>query len=165
MSKNSRVKFRLFVAWNIHTVIFLPISAFCLCNLRVVMSMHQHNIQCFSSFLYFKNGSEYLTRTTQDIFHLMIFLWNSLVSTYIGIMVRVFANGPGNLGSIPVGVIPKTQKWYLMSPCLTLSILRYGSRVKWSNPGKWVALYPTPGCSSYRKWSLRITLDYGYQLY
>ena len=25
-------------------------------------------------------------------------------------MVRVFANGPGDLGSIPVRVIPKTQK-------------------------------------------------------
>ena len=28
------------------------------------------------------------------------------------------------------------KKWYLMPPCLTLSIIRYGSRVKWSNPGK-----------------------------
>ena len=28
----------------------------------------------------------------------------------IGIMVRVFANGPGDLGSIPGWVIPKTQK-------------------------------------------------------
>ena len=27
-----------------------------------------------------------------------------------------------------------------MPPCLTLSIIRYGSRVKWSNPGKGVAL-------------------------
>ena len=25
-----------------------------------------------------------------------------------------------------------------MPPCLTLSIIRYGSRVKWSNPGKGV---------------------------
>ena len=37
----------------------------------------------------------------------------------IGIMVRVFANGPGELGSIPGRDIPKTQKWYLMPPCLT----------------------------------------------
>ena len=28
----------------------------------------------------------------------------------IGMMVRVFANGPGDLGSIPGRVIPKTQK-------------------------------------------------------
>ena len=33
-------------------------------------------------------------------------------------------NGPGDLCSIPSRVIPKTQKWYLMLPCLTLSIIR-----------------------------------------
>ena len=59
----------------------------------------------------------------------------------------------------------RLKKWYLMPPCLTLSIVRYGSRVKWSNPGKGVAPSPTPWCSSYRKGSLRVTLDYGRQLY
>ena len=54
----------------------------------------------------------------------------------ISLMVRVFVNGLGEQGSIPGRVIPKAQKWYLMPPCLTLSIIRYGSRVKWSNPGK-----------------------------
>ena len=34
----------------------------------------------------------------------------------IGMMVRVFANDLGDLGSIPGRVIPKTQKWYLMPP-------------------------------------------------
>ena len=28
----------------------------------------------------------------------------------IGVMIRVFVNGPGDLGSIPSRVIPKTQK-------------------------------------------------------
>ena len=68
-------------------------------------------------------------------------------------MVRVFSNGPGDLGSIPGRVIPKT-----LPPCLTLSIIRYGSRVKWRNPGKGVASSPTPWwCSSYRKRCLRVT--------
>ena len=49
-------------------------------------------------------------------------------------MVRVFANGPGDLGSIQ-----SLKKWYLVSPCLTLSIIMYRSRVKWRNPGKGVA--------------------------
>ena len=49
---------------------------------------------------------------------------------------RVFANGPGDRDSILSRVLPKTQKWYLIPPCLTLSILRCGWRVKWSNPGK-----------------------------
>ena len=53
----------------------------------------------------------------------------------IGLMVRLFASGPGDLGSIPV----------------RLSFTRYISRVKWSNPGKGVAPSPTPRCSSYRK--------------
>ena len=40
-------------------------------------------------------------------------------------MVRVFTNSPGDLGSIPGRVIPKTKKkWYLMPPCLTLNIIK-----------------------------------------
>ena len=65
----------------------------------------------------------------------------------------------------PGRVIPKTQKWYLMLPCLTLSVIRYGSRVKWSNPGIGVAPFPTPRCSSYWKVTLWVTLDNGRQLY
>ena len=50
-------------------------------------------------------------------------------------MSRLFANGPGDQGSIPGRVIPKTQKKkkkakkkkkkkrYLMLPCLTLSTI------------------------------------------
>ena len=59
----------------------------------------------------------------------------------------------------------RLKKWYLMLPCLTLSIIRSGSRVKWSNPGKGVAHSSTPWCSWYRKWSLWVPLDYGRQLY
>ena len=44
-------------------------------------------------------------------------------------MARMFTNDPGDRGSIPVWVIPKTKKkWYLMTP-LTLSIVSYGSKV------------------------------------
>ena len=43
----------------------------------------------------------------------------------------------------------KLYKWYLISPCLTLSNIRYVSRVKWSNPEKEVAPSPTSWCSSY----------------
>ena len=68
----------------------------------------------------------------------------------IGQVGRVFANGPGDVGSIPGRVIPKPIKmildtaWYLI-----LSNIRYVSRVKWSNPGKGVVPSPTPWCSSY----------------
>ena len=59
----------------------------------------------------------------------------------------------------------RLKKWYLMPPCFTLNIIRYGSRVKWSNPGKRVAPSPTTWCSSYQKGSLQVTLDSGHQLY
>ena len=45
-----------------------------------------------------------------------------VVTSYPG--HRVFANGPGDQGSIPGRVIPKTQKIVLVTPCLTLSIIR-----------------------------------------
>ena len=43
----------------------------------------------------------------------------------------------------------RLQKLYLIPPCLTLSNIKYVSRVKWSNPGKGVAPSSTPWCSSY----------------
>ena len=54
---------------------------------------------------------------------------------------------------------------YLIPLCLTLSNIKYVSRVKWSNPGKGVAPSPTPWFSNYWKGSLLIALDYGHQLY
>ena len=41
------------------------------------------------------------------------------------------------------------KKWYLMLPCLTLSIISYGSRVKWSNPCKGVPS-PAPRKRTYK---------------
>ena len=57
------------------------------------------------------------------------------------------------------------KRWFLIPPCLTLSYIRYVSRVKWSNPGKGVAPSPTPQFSSYWKGSLLVALDYARQLY
>ena len=51
----------------------------------------------------------------------------------------------------------------MIPPCLTLSNIRYESRVKWSNPGKGIAPYATPRCSSYWEGSLLVTLDYDCQ--
>ena len=46
----------------------------------------------------------------------------------IRIMVRVFANGPGDRGSIPGRVIPKTQKMVL--DAALLSTQHYKVRIK-----------------------------------
>ena len=57
----------------------------------------------------------------------------------------------------------RLKKWYLMLPCLVLGTKRWGSKVKWCNPGKGVAPSPTPRCSSYWKGNLLVTLDEGHQ--
>ena len=74
-------------------------------------------------------------------------------------MVRVFATGPGDLGSIPGRVIPKTQKMILDVTLLNTQHYKVRIKVKWRNPGKGVAPSPKPWCSSYRKGSLWVTLN------
>ena len=74
---------------------------------------------------------------------------------YCIIVGRVFANGLGDLGSIPGQVIPKTLKIVLDTTLV--------SRVKWNNLGKGVAPTWTPRCSNYWKGSLLVALDYSRQ--
>ena len=76
-------------------------------------------------------------------------------SMLIGLVGRVFANGPGDLGSIPGRVIPKNFKMVLDASLLNTQQYKVASRVKWSNPGRGVAPFPTPWCSSYRELSGR----------
>ena len=83
----------------------------------------------------------------------------------IGLGVRVFANGPGDLGSIPGRVIPKTQKMVLDASLLNTQHYKVRIKGKVEQSREGVAPSPTPWCSSYRKGSLRVTLDYGSQLY
>ena len=59
----------------------------------------------------------------------------------------------------------RLKKWYLMPPSLTHSIIRYGSRIKWNNPGKGVAPFPTPQCNSYWKGRLWVALDLLLQIF
>ena len=90
-------------------------------------------------------------------------------SHLIGLMGRVFANDPGDLGSILGCVIQRLLKWYLIPPCLTLSNIRYVSRVKWRNSGKGVVLSPIPGVVAIEKgafWSpLTTVANVTYLLY
>ena len=76
-----------------------------------------------------------------------------------------FANGLGDLGSIPGRVIPKTQKMVLDTSLLNTQHykVRIKGKVELSREG--VAPSPTPWYCSYRKGSPRVTLDYGRQLY
>ena len=69
----------------------------------------------------FKSGSRLILSVLSKLFLLVnsldvYMLFNDLVSCCngkVGLMVRVFPNGPGNMGSIPGQVTPKTQKMVL----------------------------------------------------
>ena len=74
-------------------------------------------------------------------------------------------NGPGDLGSIPGRVIPKTQKMVLDPSLLNTQHYKVWIKGKVEQSWEGVAPSPTPWCSSYRKGRLRVTLDYGRQLY
>ena len=63
-------------------------------------------------------------------------------------MNRVFANGPGDRGSIPVQIIPKTQKMVLDAALLNTQYHKVMIKGKVENPGNGVASSPTPECSS-----------------
>ena len=54
-----------------------------------------------------------VNNTYNDIFKRKTFKNNYIQNWRIGLVGRVFANGPGDLGSIPGRVIPKTQKMVL----------------------------------------------------
>ncbi len=57
-------------------------------------------------------------------------------------MVRVFANGPGDLGSISGQAIPKTQKMVLNATLLNTQYYKVRIQCKWSNPGKGITSNP-----------------------
>ena len=96
-----------------------------------------------------------------------IYIYSTYIYTIpdIGLGVRVFANGPGDLGSIPGRVIPKTQKMVLDASLLNTQHYKVRIKGKVEQSREGVAPSPTHWCSSYRKGSLRVTLDYNRQLY
>ena len=94
------------------------------------------------------------------------FVHNYMISVPdIGLAVRVFANGAGDQGSIPGRVIPKTQKIVLDASLLNTQHYKVRNKGKVEQSREGVALSPTLRCSSYRKGSLRVTLDFGHQIY
>ena len=93
------------------------------------------------------------------------YLLNTQHYKVFGLGVRVFANCSGDLGSIPGRVIPKTQKMVLDASLLNTQHYKVRIKGKVEQSREGVAPSPTPWCSSYRKGNLRVTLDYGRQLY
>ena len=71
----------------------------------------------------------------QISFFYFLFLTMYSLNWLIDLMVRVFANGPGNLGSIPGHVIPKTLKMVLDTSLLNTQ--QYKIRIKGKVEQSW----------------------------
>ena len=69
----------------------------------------------------------------------------------IGLVSRVFDNGPGDQVSIPGRVILDTQKMIFAISLFNTQRNKVISRVKWSNPRKGVVPSPTPGVVAIEK--------------
>ena len=67
----------------------------------------------------------------------------------IGLMVWLFANGPGDQGSIPDRVISKTQKMVLDASLLSTQHYKVQIKGKVRQSREGVVPSPTPQCSSY----------------
>ena len=67
----------------------------------------------------------------------------------MGLVSRVFANGLGDLGSVPGCVIPKTLKMVLDTSLLITQQYKVCIEGKVEQSGERSSALPTPQCSSY----------------
>ena len=67
----------------------------------------------------------------------------------IGLMSRVFTNGPGDRDSIPGRVLPKTQEMVLDAALLSTQHYKVSIKGKEEHLGNGVASSPTPWCNVY----------------
>ena len=96
------------------------------------------NLDCFTFLQFTSFWYSFKYHLCTYIFHFVCNVCKSVWSTYlcmyydgnwsIGLMSRVTANGPGDRGSIPCRVIPKTQKMVL--DATLLSTQHYKVRIK-----------------------------------
>ena len=110
-----------------------------------------NHIHCIFVFLHFSCSylRTFFTVICREVFLSNTILYIILLYRAIGLMNRVFANDPGDRGSIAGRVIPKTQKMVLDATLLSTQHCKVRIKGKRSNPGKGVEPSPTPRCSSY----------------
>ena len=68
------------------------------------------------------------------------------------------ANGPGDQGSIPGRIVPKTKKMVLDATLLSTQHYKVWIKGKVEQSWEWSSALPTSRCSSYWKGSFRVTL-------
>ena len=84
----------------------------------------------------------------------------SLIYIYIYMYIYiVFANGPGDLSSIPDCNIPKTLKMVLDTSLLNTQQYKVCIKGQVEHPGIGVVPSLMPQCCSYQKGNLLVTLD------
>ena len=130
---------------------------------KQIVSMFGIIYCCEQLFLKINHAKSYAAICT--VKSLRIWYFNSQSLHLILIYIRVFANGPGDRGSIPGCVIPKTQKMLLDASLLNIQQYKVGITGKVEQSREGVAPSPTRQCSSYRKGSLRVITDLRRRLY
>ena len=105
-----------------------------------IINFSSYNSNSYAFLILSDSKVNFLGEGDDAAFRPFIVFYLYFINLVIDLMSRVFSNGPG----YPVNSYQGLKKWFLMPPCLTFSIIRYGSRVKWSNPANEVAPSPTP---------------------
>ena len=71
-----------------------------------------------------------------------IYIYIYIYIRAIGLMSRVFANGPEDWGSIPSQVIPKTQKMVLDNALINTQYYKVRIKYKLEQPREWSSALP-----------------------
>ena len=122
---------------NLHTDVWFQVFQLNTNNLHTDLwfQVFQSNTNNLHTYVWFQVSLS----NTNNLYTVVWFLILKLIN-YTRLVVRVF-----NARSTHA---KDTKKWYLIRFCLTLNIIRYVSRVKWSNPRKGVAPSTSPRCRS-----------------
>ena len=107
-------------------------------NISYINIMRIYNTYIY---IYIERERERVTHTYKNTFRILV----------IYIAVRVFANGPGDLGSIPGRVIPKTQKMVLDASLLNTQHYKVRIKGKVEQSRERSRALPTRWCSKLSK--------------
>ena len=88
------------------------------------------------------NVSLLISLDTFKCFHVLLSKIDNYISLDIGPAVRVFANSPGDLGSIPGRVIPKTLKMVLDTTLLNTQHYKVRFKGKVEQSWEWSSALP-----------------------
>ena len=79
---------------------------------------------------------------TQPFHKGQFFKWRTVSFRAIGLMIRVFTNGPGDRGSIPGRVTPKTQKMVLDAALINTQHYKVRIKSKVEQSKEWSSTLP-----------------------